>query len=125
MSRFLPISAGVAIAVTTGILALASPAAAEVVTLVCDTTSVGGTSAQTYIVDLSTGRVTARPGNLEGNGYGALPADVSDSNIIWRLTFAGGVITRRIDRNTGNVSAWMEGRWVPSGWFCHPAQKVF
>ena len=123
MSRILRISSGIAVAVVFGSLALAATARAEVVTLVCAATSVGGFAAQSYVVGLSAHSVAAQPGNLEGNGYGAVPADVSDSHIIWRLTSGHAVIMRRIDRDTGDMSSWMAGRLAVSGWFCRPAKK--
>ena len=122
MSRILQISGGIAIAGMIGSLALAAPAQAEVVTLLCQATSVGGFAAQTYVVDLSAHSVAARPGNLEGNGYGAVPADVSDSHITWRLTFGSTVVVRRIDRNTGDMSSRIDGRLAVSGWFCRRAR---
>jgi hypothetical protein len=111
---------GSAIAAVIG--SLAAPAGAEAVTLACEATSVGGFAAQTYVVDLSAHTVAAQAGNLEGNGYGAVPANVSDSNISWHLTFGSAVIIRRIDRNTGDMSSWNGERLAVSGWFCHPAK---
>ncbi len=116
---------GIAIAAMIGSLALAAPARAEVVMLMCEATSVGGFAAQTYVVDLSARTVAAQPGNLEGNGYGAVPAGVSRSNITWPLTSGSAVMIRRIDRNTGDMSTWMGGRLAVSGWFCQPAKKNF
>ena len=118
----LRMSGGIAVAVAIGSLALAAPARAEVVTLVCAATSVGGFAAQTYVVDLSAHTIAAQPGNLEGDGYGAVPADVSDATISWRLTSGGAAIMRRIDRNTGDMSSWIDGRLAVSGWFCRPAK---
>jgi len=118
----LRMSGGIALAAAIGSLALAAPAGAEVVTLACAATSVGGFAAQTYVVDLSAHSVAAEPGNLEGNGYGAVPADVSDATITWRLASARAVIMRRIDRNTGDMSSWIDGRLAVSGWFCRPAK---
>ena len=118
----LRMSGGVALAITIASLALAAPAGAEVVTLTCAATSVGGFAAQTYVVDLSAHTIAAQPGNLEGNGYGAVPADVSDATISWRLTSGRAVIMRRIDRNTGDMSSWIDGRLAVSGWFCRPAK---
>ena len=116
----LRMSGGVAIAIAS--LALAVPARAEVVTLACAATSVGGFAAQTYVADLSAHTIAAQPGNLEGSGYGAVPADVSDATITWRLTSGGAVVVRRIDRNTGDMSSWIGGRLAVSGWFCRPAK---
>jgi hypothetical protein len=99
-----------------------APAGAKAVTLACEATSVGGFAAQTYVVDLSAHTIAAQAGNLEGNGYGAVPADVSDSTITWRLTSGRAVMMRRIDRNTGDMSSWIGGRLAVSGWFCHRAQ---
>lgn len=120
MSRSLRMSSGIAIAAVSGSLALAAPARAEMVTLVCEATSVGGFAAQTYVVDLSAHSVAAQSGNLEGNGYGAVPADASDATITWRLMSERVVIMRRIDRKTGDMSTWMGGRLAVSGWFCRP-----
>jgi hypothetical protein len=122
VSRILSISRGIAIAAVIGSLALAAPARAAVVTLACQATSVGGFAAQTYVVDLSAHSVAAQPGNLEGNGYDAVPADVSDSDISWRLTVGSAVIVRRIDRNTGDMSTSIGGRLAVSGWFCRRAK---
>jgi len=118
----LRMSGGVALAAAIGSLALAAPPRAQVVTLVCAATSVGGFAAQSYVVDLAAHSVAAEPGNLEGDGYGAVPADVSDATISWRLTSGGAAIMRRIDRSTGDLSSWMDGRLAVSGWFCRPAQ---
>lgn len=118
MKRILRISSGIATAVTVGSLALAAPARAEVMTLFCQATSVGGFAAQTYVVDLAAHTIAARPGNLEGNGYGAVPADVGESQINWRLMFGSVVVTRRIDRHTGDMSTSICGRLALSGWFC-------
>ena len=115
-------SGGTAIAVLIGSLALAAPARAEMVTLLCQATSVGGFAAQTYVIDLAARTVAAQPGNLDGSGYGAVPADVSDAVITWRLTVGNAVIVRRIDRNTGDMSSRIDGRLAVSGWFCHPAK---
>lgn len=122
MSRILPISGGIAIAGMIGSLTLAAPARAEMMMLMCEATSVGGFAAQGYVVDLAAHTVAAQPGNVEGNGYGAVPADVSDSHISWRLTSGSTVIVRRIDRNSGDMSSRIDGRLVVSGWFCHRAQ---
>ena len=122
VTRILRIKSGIAIAAAIGSLALAAPVRAEVLTLTCQATSVGGFAAQSYIVDLSAHSVAARSGNLEGNGYGAVPADVSDSTISWRLTSGRAVIIRRIDRSTGDMSSWIGERLAVSGWFCRPAQ---
>jgi hypothetical protein len=122
VSRILRMRCGTAIAVMIGSLALAAPARTEAMTLMCEATSVGGFAAQTYVVDLSARTVAAQPGNLEGNGYGAVPAGVSDSTISWPLTFGSEVMIRRIDRNTGDMSTWMSGRLTVSGWFCRPAK---
>lgn len=122
MPRMLRVRCGIAIAVMIGSLALAAPARADVVTLMCEATSVGGFAAQTYVVDLSAHTIAAQAGNLEGNGFGAVPAGVSHSNITWPLTFGGAVMIRRIDRNTGDMSTWTGGRLAVSGWFCHPAK---
>jgi hypothetical protein len=123
VSRMLRIGSGLALAAMVGSLARAAPARAEVVTLMCAATSVGGFAAQTYVVDLAAHTIAARPGNLEGNGYGAVPAGVSRSTISWPLTFGSAVIIRRIDRNTGAMSTWMGGRLAVSGWFCQKAKK--
>jgi hypothetical protein len=119
----LRISGGLAIAAMSGTLALAAPARAEVVTLMCEATSVGGFGAQTYVVDLSARTIAARPGNLEGDGFGAVPAGVSRSTITWPLTFGSAVMIRRIDRQTGDMATWMGGRLAVSGWFCQRANR--
>lgn len=123
MSRIVRIGSGVAIAAMIGSVALAAPARAEVVTLLCKATSVGGFGAQSYVVDLSAHTIAAQPGNLEGSGYGAVPAGVSHSTITWPLTSGSAVVIRRIDRNTGDMSTWMDGRLAVSGWFCQPAKN--
>lgn len=123
MQRILRAGRSIAIAVMIGSVALAAPARSEVVTLACAATSVGGLGAQSYVVDLSAHTIAARPGNLERSGYTAVPADVSESVISWRLTFGSAVIMRRIDRNTGDMSSWMGGRLAVSGWFCRPANS--
>jgi hypothetical protein len=113
---------GLAIALASGSLALAAPARAEVLTLMCEATSVGGFGAQTYVVDLSARTIAARPGNLEGNGFGAVPAGVSRSTMTWPITSGSAVMIRRIDRQTGALSTWTGGRLAVSGWFCQPAK---
>ena len=123
MSRILQISGGIAIAAMIGSLALAAPARAEMVTLLCQATSVGGFAAQTYVIDLAARTVAAQSGNLEGNGYGAVSADVSDAVISWRVTVGNAVVMRRIDRNTGDMSSRIDGRLAVSGWFCRPAKS--
>jgi hypothetical protein len=125
VSRILRVMSGTAIAAVIGSLALALPARAEVVTLMCEATSVGGFAAQTYAVDLSAHTIAARPGNLEGNGYGAVQAGVSHSTITWPLTVGSTVMIRRIDRNTGAMSTWTGGRLAVSGWFCQKAKKNY
>lgn len=122
MSRTLRISGSLAIAAMSGGLALAAPARAEVVTLMCEATSVGGFGAQTYVVDLAARTITARPGNLEGSGFGAVTAGVSHSTITWPLTSDSAIMIRRIDRQTGALSTWLDGRLTVSGWFCRPAK---
>lgn len=119
----LRISSGVAIAVMSVSLALAAPARAEVVTLMCKATSVGGFGAQSYVVDLAERTIAAQPGNLEHDGFGAVPAGVSRSTITWPLTSGAAVMIRRIDRQTGAMSTWMDGRLAVSGWFCQRADK--
>lgn len=122
MSRMLRIMSGLAIAAASGSLALAAPVRAEVVTLMCEATSVGGFGAQTYVVDFAARTITARPGNLEGNGFGTVPAGVTRSTITWPLTSGSAIMIRRIDRQTGALSSWMGGRLTVSGWFCRPAK---
>jgi hypothetical protein len=122
MKRILRIKSGIAVAAAIGSLASAAPARAEMVTLQCAATSVGGFAAQTYMVDLSAHSIAAQPGNLEGNGYGAVPAEVSHSTIAWRLMSGGASIMRRIDRDTGDMSTWIGGRLAVSGWFCRRAE---
>jgi hypothetical protein len=123
VSRVLRIGSGIAIAVMSGSLALAASARAEVMTLMCKATSVGGFGAQTYVVDLAARTIAARPGNLEGDGYGAVPAGVSHAAITWPLTSGSMVMIRRIDRQTGEMSTWIDGRLAVSGWFCQPDRK--
>jgi hypothetical protein len=123
VSRILCIRSGVAITVMSGSLALAAPARAEVMTLMCKATSVGGFGAQSYVVDLSARTIAAQPGNLEGGGFGAVPAGVSRSTITWPLTSGTAVMIRRIDRQTGDMSTWIDGRLVVSGWFCQRADE--
>jgi hypothetical protein len=118
----LRIGGGLAIAVMSGSLAFAAPARAEMVTLTCKATSVGGFGAQTYVVDLSARTIAAQPGNIEGDGFGAVPAGVSRATITWPLTSGSAVMIRRIDRQTGDMSTWIDGRLAVSGWFCRPAQ---
>jgi hypothetical protein len=118
VTRILRICNGIAIAVAIGSLPLAVPARAEVLTLFCQATSVGGFAAQTYVVDLAAHTIAARPGNLEGHGYGAVPADVGESQISWSLMSGSVVVTRRIDRHTGDMSTSIGGRLAVSGWFC-------
>jgi hypothetical protein len=125
VSRMLRSGSGLAIAVVVGSLARAAPARAEVVTLTCAATSVGGFAAQTYVVDLAAHTIAARPGNLEGDGYGAVPAGVSRAHITWPLTIGSAVMIRRIDRSSGAMSSWMGGRLAVSGWFCQKAEKNF
>jgi hypothetical protein len=119
----LRIGGGLAIAVMSGSLALAAPARAEVVTLTCKATSVGGFGAQTYVVDLSAHTIAARPGNLEGDGFDAIPAGVSRATITWPLTSGSAVMIRRIDRHTGAMSTWIGGHLAVSGWFCQQADR--
>jgi hypothetical protein len=123
VSRILRISCPIALAAMIGGLALAAPARAEVVTLMCKATSVGGFGAQTYVVDLSARTIAAQAGNLEGDGFGAVPAGVSRSTITWPLTSGSAVMIRRIDRHTGAMSTWIGGRLAVSGWFCQPADR--
>jgi hypothetical protein len=117
----LRIGSGIAIAAMGGSLALAAPARAEVVTLMCKATSVGGFGAQTYVVDLLARTIAAQPGNLEGKGFGAVPAGVSRSTITWPLTSGSAVMIRRIDRQTGDMATWIGGHLAVSGWFCQRA----
>jgi hypothetical protein len=123
VSRTFRTSGGIAIVVMIGTLALVAPARAEVVTLMCKATSVGGFGAQSYVVDLAARTIAARPGNLERDGYGAVPAGVSRSTISWPLTSGSAVMIRRIDRQTGDMSTWVDGRLAVSGWFCQPDRK--
>jgi hypothetical protein len=121
VSRMLRIGSGLAIAAMSGGLALAAPARADVLTLMCEATSVGGFGAQTYVVDLAARTIAARPGNLEGNGFGAISAGVGHATITWPLTSGSAIMIRRIDRHTGALSTWTDGRLTVSGWFCRPA----
>jgi hypothetical protein len=114
-------SGGLALAAMSGSLALAASARAEMLTLMCEATSVGGFGAQTYVVDLSAHTIAARPGNLESNGFGAVAAGVSRATITWPVTSGSAVMIRRIDRQTGALSTWMDGRLTVSGWFCERA----